>query len=530
MTSLRFAPLLAIATLVATAVASAAPVRSGHVAAELLAENTSIQPGKPFAVGLHLHMDEHWHTYWQNPGDSGTPTKIEWNLPPGFTAGELQWPVPQRILTPPLVSYGYEGDVLLIAEITPPADLPTGTTVKLQGHAEWLMCLDQCMPGDAQLSLTLPVSPGPPQADPATTARFADARAHQPVAGDAALSGSFTAAGDAVTLTVPLPAHANVDPGSVYFYPISPDAVAPAAAQNARVEGDRLVLQLTKNEYAEHSPTQLAGVLTAAGGFPPDHPGRALAITAQPDRAAPAAAATVSLLGVLLPAFLGGMILNLMPCVFPVLGIKIMGFVNQAGADRRKVTLHGIVFTVGVLISFWVLAGALLALRAGGQQLGWGFQLQSPGFVFGLAVFLLAFGLNLSGVFEFGLSATSVGGSLQMKSGYAGSFFTGVLATVVSTPCAAPFLAPALGAAVTLPPVQSLTLFTVIALGLSTPYLVLSIFPNLVKLLPRPGAWMETFKQFMAFPLYATVAFLVWVLAGQVRMRTHFSRCSSALC
>jgi thiol:disulfide interchange protein len=205
-----------------------------------------------------------------------------------------------------------------------------------------------------------------------------------------------------------------------------------------------------------------------------------------------------------------------MPCVFPVLGIKILGFVNQAGADRRKVTLHGLVFTSGVLVSFWVLAGILAVLRAGGSHLGWGFQLQSPAFVFGLAAAMLAFALNMSGVFEFGLTATGIGSNLQSKSGLIGSFLTGALATVAATPCAAPFLAPALGAALALSTAQSFAIFTVIGIGLSTPYLLLSAFPAAVKVLPRPGAWMETFKQAMAFPLYATVAYLVWVLAGQL--------------
>jgi len=223
-----------------------------------------------------------------------------------------------------------------------------------------------------------------------------------------------------------------------------------------------------------------------------------------------------SLLGTLLLAFVGGMILNLMPCVFPVLGIKVLGFVNQAGGERRKVVEHGLVFTAGVLLSFWTLAGLLAVLRAGGAQLGWGFQLQSPAFVFALAAGMLVFALNMSGVFEIGLSATAVGGDLQMKSGLGGSFFTGILATVVATPCSAPFLAPALGAALALSTAQSFLIFTVIAIGLSTPYLLLSIFPGAVKVLPRPGAWMETFKQFMAFPLYATVGYLLWVLAGQV--------------
>ncbi|MDD5262352.1 MAG: protein-disulfide reductase DsbD family protein [Methylacidiphilales bacterium] len=215
-------------------------------------------------------------------------------------------------------------------------------------------------------------------------------------------------------------------------------------------------------------------------------------------------------------AFLGGMILNLMPCVFPVLGIKILGFVNQAGEDKRKIALHGLIFTSGVLLSFWVLAGILIALRAGGQQLGWGFQLQSPGFVYFLVVIVFLFALNLSGIFEIGASLIGAGASLASQRTWIGTFFSGVLATVVATPCAAPFLAPALGAALALSPAPSLLLFTCIGLGLSTPYLLLSINPGLLRILPRPGAWMESFRQFMAFPLYATAAFLLWVLDGQV--------------
>jgi thiol:disulfide interchange protein DsbD len=264
-------------------------------------------------------------------------------------------------------------------------------------------------------------------------------------------------------------------------------------------------------------------VVTAQNGWRADGtlPGLAIAVelgsaaaVASPAPGA-AAAAGGSLWGTLFLAFVGGLILNLMPCVFPVLGIKILGFVNQAGHQRGKIIAHGLVFAAGVLASFWTLAGVLAVLRAGGDQLGWGFQLQSAPFVYSLAVLLLVFGMNMSGVFEFGLGATAVGGELQMKSGYAGSFFTGVLATVVATPCSAPFLAPALGAALAVSTVESFVIFTSIAVGLATPYLLLSLFPEAVKVLPRPGAWMETFKQAMAFPLYGTVGYLTWVLAAQ---------------
>jgi thiol:disulfide interchange protein DsbD len=303
-------------------------------------------------------------------------------------------------------------------------------------------------------------------------------------------------------------------------------------AQNERSRDDTavtLVLPVAEAYFGEGD--RLVGVLRTEGSWTTEGeplPGLAIdvplgtslaapgATTTAADSSADSAGGTTPLIFTLGLALLGGLILNLMPCVFPVLGIKIMGFVNQAGADRRKVALHGLVFSGGVIASFWTLAAALAILRAGGDHLGWGFQLQSPVFVFLLAIVMLIFALAMSGVFEFGLSATGVGANLQMKQGYTGSFFTGVLATVVATPCSAPFLAPALGAALALPVATSFVVFTAIAVGLSLPYLLLSLFPGAIKVLPRPGAWMETFKQAMAFPLYATVGYLLWVLAGQV--------------
>jgi thiol:disulfide interchange protein DsbD len=287
-------------------------------------------------------------------------------------------------------------------------------------------------------------------------------------------------------------------------------------------------LALPVSGEAPADTKKLLGVVTSAEGWLPGGNLRGLRVAADITAGEPATIAAgataagensppaTSTPGTLALAFLGGLILNLMPCVFPVLGIKILGFVNQAGHRRSAVVAHGLVFTLGVLLSFWTLAGALAVLRSGGEQLGWGFQLQSAPFVYAIAVLMLVFALNMSGVFEFGLRATAVGGNLQSKDGYAGSFFTGVLATVVATPCSAPFLAPALGTALAVSPVESFAIFTAIAIGLSAPYLLLSIFPRAVKVLPRPGAWMETFKQFMAFPLYATVGALIWVLAAQL--------------
>lgn len=514
-----------------------------HVKASLVAAETAIVPGKPVQVALRFVHDEHWHTYWLNPG-TGLVTTIAWTLPPGWKASEIQWPAPKALKdrTGTIVGNGYEGDLLLPVTLTPPADLAPGASVTLKAAAEWLMCEDVCMPGDAKVSLTLPVAASAAP-DPAFGARLSAVVANLPRA-EAAWKLSATRDAKNVTLTVtPTSANPAATPSDLRFFADDnfvayelPQIVTAAANSS-------FVLTLPISPDAPKDTAKLAGVLTSSNGWRADGslPGLRvdLAFTAaapvpvKTNASAPAAplvtttaattagapaaapAAPVSLLGTLFLAFVGGLILNLMPCVFPVLGIKILGFVNQAGQDKKKVILHGLVFALGVLLSFWTLAVVLAVLRAGGDQLGWGFQLQSPLFVFALAAVMLIFAMNMSGVFEFGLSATGVGSDLQMKSGFAGSFFTGVLATVVATPCSAPFLAPALGAALTLSTVESFAVFTAIAIGLAGPYLLLSIFPAAVKILPRPGAWMETFKQFMAFPLYATVAYLTWVLAGQ---------------
>ncbi|MCF7687490.1 MAG: thioredoxin family protein [Cephaloticoccus sp.] len=490
-----------------------------QVKASLVAADTSIQPGRPFTVALRLQHDPHWHTYWINPG-TGLVTNIAWNLPAGFTAGPIQWPAPVTLKdrTGNVIGNGYEGDQLLPVVITPPAELDPSRPITLQATVDWLMCKDVCMPGEAELQLQLPVSSNPPVGNETFGARIAQVVAGLPVASaDWRVTASRTAQNIILAVTPQGPG--NQLPGQLHFF-ADDNLVAYERPQLVQPDGKGgYILTLEVSPDGPQEATQLVGVLTAENGWGPTGGLRGLRIDV------PFATATVAgttspgastFVGTLLLAFVGGLILNLMPCVFPVLGIKILGFVNQAGSDRRKVALHGLVFTIGVLVSFWTLAGVLGVLRASGDELGWGFQLQSPAFVFALSILLLVFALNMSGVFEFGLSAVGVGSGLQMKSGFAGSFFTGVLATVVATPCSAPFLAPALGAALALPLIESFTIFTFIAIGLSTPYLLLSIFPGAIKILPRPGAWMETFKQFMAFPLYATVGYLVWVLAGQV--------------
>ncbi|HEY0945745.1 MAG TPA: thioredoxin family protein [Opitutaceae bacterium] len=493
-----------------------------HVKASLVAAETSVQPGKPVHAALRLEHEPHWHTYWINAG-TGYPTSLTWELPPGWTAGSIDWPTPILIKDSHgnVTGNGYDGVVYLPVTLTAPGDAKPGDTVTLKAGAEWLMCADVCIPGDAKVELSLPVRAEAPAPSPAAAEIARMSMPH----GAADWTLAATRVGKNVTFRVTAPAGAALkaphffsEDGLIQYD--QPQTVSPG--------GNFLTLTLPISDSAEPGITKLVGVLAytdASGayrGLRVDTPlagGDAGPTSAPPGATSDSSAAgapAAPLTGTLVLAFIGGLILNLMPCVFPVLGIKILGFVNQAGAARQKITLHGAAFTLGVLLSFWALAGILGILRAGGNELGWGFQLQSPAFVFVLAAVMLVFGLSMSGVFEFGLQATGVGANLQMKQGYSGSFFTGVLATVVATPCSAPFLAPALGAALALPLGDSFLVFTAIAIGLSTPYIVLSIFPGAVRILPRPGAWMETFKQVMAFPLYATVGYLVWVLAGQV--------------
>ncbi|MGF1679347.1 MAG: protein-disulfide reductase DsbD family protein [Candidatus Methylacidiphilales bacterium] len=486
------------------------PVRADHVTAQLISRVDAVSPGSPFQVALRFEIDPHWHTYYLNPGDSGLATSLHWDLPEGFSASPIQWPTPQRLPFGPLVNFGYEGTVLHVVTITPPDNLKPGEKVTLNVRADWLICEEICIPGSASLDLNLPVAAtSRPSQWEADFSNFDTDRA------SAAENLRISAAslGSHVTLSLP----GVTWSGGAAFFPDEEGWMD--NTMDALVEQKGSIAQITLR-VAENGtvPKQIEGLLVRLDGKEIVAGKSSLRVRTASETASTAAAQVGSLsfpaaLGL---GFLGGLILNLMPCVFPVLGLKIMGFVGQAGSSRVHVMAHGLTFTAGVLASFWLLAGVLLMLRAGGQELGWGFQLQSPGFVFALMIFLFAFALNLMGVFEFGVSAIGVGSSLTGTGSWKGSFFSGVLATVVATPCAAPFLAPALGAALALPPFQSIILFTAIALGLSAPYLILSFRPSWVACLPRPGAWMESFKQAMSFPLFATAAYLLWVLEAQV--------------
>lgn len=493
------------------------PARDRYVEAELILEKTHARPGETVRAGLRLKHDEAWHTYWKVTTTGYATSLDNWELPDGVVVGDLQWIAPVPYDFEGYIEYILEHEVVLPFELTIPETAVPGGFLYIEARSEWLMCKTVCIPGRVRLGLEIPVAESSPEPDERWLELFSEADKWMPVEPEGEVKAWRS--GDQVFISLPAPR----EPDSAYFFD-EQVFIIPELTQEVNVRDDgRVELVLRVDPAGSGTVERMVGVLRSETGWS-DYPGHAWIVDVPlaeegPDSAVAIVSPTDTFGGLLLVfslAFAGGLILNLMPCVFPVLGIKIMGFVQQAGSERSKIAAHGLVFTAGVLASFWLLAGVLIALRSGGQELGWGFQLQSPLFVYALTVFLLLFALNMSGLFEIGQSAVGVGSNLTAKSGFSGSFFSGVLATVVATPCAAPFLAPALGAALALPPVTSLLVFTAIAIGLAFPYLFLSLFPQLVGILPRPGAWMESFKQFMSFLLYATVGYLVWILAGQL--------------
>jgi len=524
-------PTLASALLAATllavvaTVARAAPVRTEHVEAELVAERTAIVPGQPLTVALRLAMDRGWHTYWRNPGDSGLPTTLAWKLPQGLSAGPIEWPAPRALPVGPLMNFGYEDEVLLLSVVSAGRGVAQSKTVALTARADWLVCREICIPEGADPSLTLPVAEVA-SADPRWSAAIASARAAlpRPLEG---FSTNALGAGRKVVLTV---AGKNFtgDPGEVYFFPYAAGLIEPAARQTLKRDGEAWKLTLAVANQRVGEFTRVAGVVTASNGFAGQRAATldtplTGSVVAGP---APAAPAVVPLplaadgetlpLGVaLLLAFLGGALLNLMPCVFPVLSLKVLGFAMHGGG-RGAMRLHGLAFAAGVVVSFWLLGAGLVALRSAGAQLGWGFQLQSPAVIAALAVLFFVMALNLSGVFEFGRLVPSSLAAWDAKQPHLNDVLSGVLAVVVASPCTAPFMGAALGYALTAPRGITLGVFTALGLGMASPYLLLAFFPRWRTRLPQPGPWMQRLRQLLAFPLYGTVLWLAWVLGAQL--------------
>jgi thiol:disulfide interchange protein/DsbC/DsbD-like thiol-disulfide interchange protein len=507
---------------------SGSVVATDNVKARLVSEVSSVGPGQVFWVALELDIRDGWHTYWRNPGDSGEATMLTWQLPPGFTAGDIVWTTPHRFDVAPLVNYGYAKHAVHLVQITAPKDLKAGAPVALAAKASWLVCSDVCIPENADLQLQMPVSAQAGGIDPAAAALFAGTRAELPSAQPAATAARIQ--GDQLVITLGKEWGATLSQiKSLAFFPYAEGSIEYGAPQTLARSKDAVELSM-KIGYQPPKAGAIRGVLVATEQngsvlesvpieVAADFSGAGAAQIKAPPRFAPltqpAKEPQRSLAVLMLLAMLGGLILNLMPCVFPVLSIKAIHVVEQAKKDPAAVRIKGLVFAAGVISSMLALAVVLLALRAGGEEIGWGFQLQSPLFVTLLVYLLLAVGLNLSGVFEVGGGLAGIGDGLTRGEGYSASFFTGLLTTLVATPCTAPFMAPALGAALTQPAVNALCIFAALGLGLALPYVLLSFAPWMRRVLPKPGAWMDTLKQVFAFPIYASAAWLLWVLSHE---------------
>lgn len=484
----------------------AKPVQSNHVEAELVLGLKTAVPGQVLPAALRLKMEHGWHVYWKNPGVAGYPPRLSWTLPKGVTAGELLFPYPKRGEIAGLTSYLYEDEVLLPLNLTVGPD--ASGTLHLKVDAEWLACKESCIPGQATLEASVNVGKAP---EPSESADAIQAAQQKLPLGTGLTIKSLTVADGKFVLDFASELVPN--PKKAEFFPASAEIVRMDAPQEFK--DGRLTLAVAEENK---SPKLLEGVLVvdevafevkseAKAGPPPAGAGTAAAASQAPQG---------SILEALIGAFVGGMILNLMPCVFPVLSLKVLGLVDQSGKEGHKPWVHGLVFALGVLVSFWAISGLLLLLRSSGEQLGWGFQLQSPRMVAGMACLFFLIALNLFGVFEVGEGLTRLGEYGHGKTGFADAFFSGALATLVATPCSAPFMGAAVGFALTQPPFWSIAIFTTLGCGMAFPYVLLTSFPQLLRFLPRPGAWMETFKHVMAFPMLLTVVWFLHVLGKQI--------------
>ncbi|MGE5153649.1 MAG: protein-disulfide reductase DsbD family protein, partial [Bdellovibrio bacteriovorus] len=490
------------------------PVSTEQVTARLVAERLAAAPGTTAELLLVLDIRPGWHTYWRNPGDSGEPPRVIWTLPEGVTAGPLGFPAPDVIPVGPLANFGYSGRALHPVTLGIPAHWPPGEPVALRAEAHWLVCAEHCIPESAVLELSLPVAAAPGDPDPAVAGLFAEARQGLP---EGVLVGArWIDADEEARLEVPLGGMSA--PTGLRFFPVAWGLIEHAADQPweriIRTDGDWIRIHLTPGSGSTSADPAGLLVLTDVQGALRAYEVLPLRLSAT--SAQPLGAPSLGLPLALGFALLGGLILNLMPCVFPVLAIKTLGLAGQGGLATRDRALHGLAYTAGVLVFFGLLGALLLGLRAGGAALGWGFQLQYPPFVAAMAYLFLVLGLALSGALTLGARLMGIaGGAIGPGQGLGAAFGTGALAALVAAPCTAPFMGAALGYAVTLPWLPALAILLTLGLGLAAPFLLLSLWPALAARLPRPGPWMEVLKQLLAFPLFATAAWLVWVLSVQ---------------
>jgi thiol:disulfide interchange protein DsbD len=539
-----FHPIAALVVLLATAL----PVRAAsssadlpHVHVQLVVPDPVIGlGGQPSKAGLYFKLEPGWHVYWKNPGDAGEPPHIKWTLPQGITIGPLQFPIPKRLPLGPLMDFGYENEVLFPFAIRATSDLTSGP-VTLRAHVDWLVCRGSCIPEKTDLEIKRVVGGSAGGGNPEDAGIYVRLAKNIPQPTPPNLRIGFVPTATGFRLTVNT-GHKETEAS---FFPADPDILSNPAPQLVTPTPKGLTLDLKKDENLGSNPKHLAGLLQLSNGRAfelialagppaapksmPSAPAPAQSTSTPPAASTSAPATTTSTPSAPAPparpggpglfqaaglAFIGGLLLNLMPCVFPVLFLKGLALVQSGNEERHKLRTHGFVYAAGILVSFWVLVGALQALRAAGSKLGWGFQFQSPVFLMLMAALLFFLGLSLAGQFEIGLTLTSAGGSLAQKQGYTGSFFTGVLAVIVATPCTAPFMGAAVGYALAQSVAVSFTIFTALALGLAAPYVALTLQPAWTRVLPRPGAWMEVLKQAVSVPIFGTAIWLSWVLAN----------------
>jgi thiol:disulfide interchange protein DsbD len=495
----------------------AAPMQVDHARVELISEYDAVVPGQSFDLALRFDLEEDWHIYWKNPGASGLSTTIDWVLPESIEAGEVQWPAPERIQLGGLVNYGYEEEAVFIVTLQAPEDLKLGSDLAITANLFWLICKETCLPGEAALDLVLPVAS---KAEPSAEASaFAEARNRQARAAHPWATAAYL---EKEALVVVIEGEAL--PADFYLYADAEGLVDPSAEQvRSAPAPNRAELRLALDApFFDKQPSGISGVLQSGADSWEfnaeilDTPPSFVRILTEPEPSGfEQRLLALGLPGILALAFLGGLILNIMPCVLPVLSLKVFSLLKHAGQTRSDALRHGLAYTAGVVLSFIALAAVLFALRALGERIGWGFQLQSPGFVVVLSAVFFLFGLNLMGVFELGGRLVGADIKVAKRSDVIGSFGMGVLAAVVGAPCMGPLVAGVSGLAVQANLGTGLLIFGMMGLGLASPFLVLSVFPKLVAFLPKPGLWMESFKQGMGFLLMAAVVFLALVAGRQ---------------
>ena len=508
-------------------------ITTDNVSARLVADSRSVKPGDAFYIALVFEIRDEWHTYWRNPGDSGQATSIEWHLPAGVEASAIDWPFPERQYVGPVANYGYHGTAYHRIRIQTPSDWPVGEPIPLLATAKWLVCKEECIPEQGQLSLSIDMAQHS-TLDPNNTNLFNTISGLLP--SSLPISSSYQYS-DTNSIRLEFEVSEQlISAKNIEYFPYDWGVISAPAEQQLVIDPNFVSITSQKGDLSFNQDLQgllvvhqdngepqafevksRSGVLNLPAGVTAS--GTQIGTSQTSEYSLP----TMSVFSALLFAILGGLILNLMPCVFPVLSMKAMSLVAHSHESEASMRKHGLMYTLGILVCFAIVGLALIAVKTAGQQIGWGFQLQSPYFVSLVIIVLFVLGLSLSGYLEVGTSLMGMGDELTQKSGYAGSFFTGVLAVVVATPCTAPFMGPAIGFALTQSTVVMLLVLMALGVGLALPFLILSFVPVLTQVLPKPGAWMKTFQQFLAFPMFASAAWLVWVLGQQTDVNGVFS-------